>query len=105
MKVDIPRKGRKKSTKLKAGKKQKSKARPKPAADSGLTDALRAWRMAEAKRRRVPAFRIFPDKALEAIAASRPDNAAALLAMPGIGMGAVEKYGAAIYRLVQQFAQ
>ena len=63
---------------------------------------LRNWRLAEAKRRGVPAFRVFSDQALKAMAAKRPGTAAELLAIPGIGMGTVEKYGAQIYRLVHE---
>jgi DNA topoisomerase-3 len=62
---------------------------------------LRKWRLAEAKRRAVPAFRIFSDQTLRAIATLRPATAAELLAIPGMGIGNVEKYGAHIYRLVR----
>jgi superfamily II DNA helicase RecQ len=41
----------------------------------------------------VPAFRIFNDQTLRAIAQRRPAKAAELLAVPGIGISAVEKYG------------
>jgi DNA topoisomerase-3 len=61
---------------------------------------LRLWRLAEAKRRGVPAFRIFSDQVLKAVAARRPATAAELLAIPGLGIGTVEKYGAQIYRLL-----
>jgi superfamily II DNA helicase RecQ len=74
--------------------------RPKPAPDSQVEDKLRQWRLAEAKRRGVPAFRIFSDQALKAVAANRPATAAELLAIPGLGIGTVEKYGAQIYRLL-----
>ena len=65
-----------------------------------LEAALRNWRLAEAKRRGVPAFRIFSDRALQAMASTRPATAAELLAIPGIGIGTVEKYGAQLYRLL-----
>jgi superfamily II DNA helicase RecQ len=65
-----------------------------------LEQALRAWRLSEAKRRRVPAFRIFGDRALLSIAASAPNNEAELLAVQGIGAGIVKKYGEHIFRLV-----
>jgi superfamily II DNA helicase RecQ len=74
--------------------------RPKIAPDSQIEDKLRQWRLAEAKRRGVPAFRIFSDQALKAVAANRPATAAELLAIPGLGIGTVEKYGAQIYRLL-----
>ncbi|HEY2467501.1 MAG TPA: DNA topoisomerase 3 [Terracidiphilus sp.] len=62
---------------------------------------LRAWRLSEAKRRRVPAFRIFGDRALLSIATTAPTNEAELLAVQGIGAGIVKKYGAQIFRLVE----
>ncbi len=66
----------------------------------GVEQALRTWRLSEAKRRNIPAFRIFGDRALQSIAATCPQNEAELLAVPGIGMSIVKKYGARIYRLV-----
>ena len=65
-----------------------------------LEEALKAWRLTEARRRRMPAFRIFGDRTLRGIASSAPKTDAALLAVPGIGIGTVEKYGAAIFNLV-----
>ena len=60
---------------------------------------------AEAKRRGVPAFRIFTDQALRAIAASRPATARELLSVPGIGLSVVEKYGAQIFRILHEAGQ
>ena len=74
--------------------------KPRGAATERLEEALRSWRLAEAKRRGIPAFRIFTDAALKAMVERRPSTAAELLAVPGIGLKAVENYGAAIYRLV-----
>jgi superfamily II DNA helicase RecQ len=65
-----------------------------------IEQALRAWRLSEAKRRRVPAFRIFGDRALLNIATTAPSNEAELLAVQGIGFGTVKKYGAHIFRLI-----
>jgi DNA topoisomerase-3 len=73
-----------------------------PAAmESRVEEALRTWRLLEARRRGVPAFRIFSDLTLSAIAQRRPAKAAELLAVPGIGISAVEKYGRQIYRICQ----
>jgi len=101
------RKGKGKGKKIAArgGKARKTTATPepaKPAASPRLEEALRNWRLAEAKRRSVPAFRIMTDATLKAIAERRPSTTAELIAIPGIGMKAVESYGAAIYRLVGQ---
>ena len=66
----------------------------------GVEQALRTWRLSEAKRRNIPAFRIFGDRALRSIATACPQNDAELLVVSGIGMSIVKKYGARIYRLV-----
>ncbi|HXJ39761.1 MAG TPA: HRDC domain-containing protein, partial [Bryobacteraceae bacterium] len=63
---------------------------------------LKDWRLALAKRQGVPAFRIMTDKVLMLIAERQPRTAADLLAIPGIGIKAVEKYGAQIYRILNQ---
>ena len=65
-----------------------------------VEQALRTWRLSEAKRRNIPAFRIFGDRALRSIATACPQNDAELLVVSGIGMSIVKKYGARIYRLV-----
>jgi DNA topoisomerase-3 len=109
MKVAVESAARKRKGKKKAAKAAKPKTKEKTLkaakaqpADDSLSQALRAWRLAEAKRRGVPAFRILTDAALEAIAESRPTSGAELLEVPGIGLKAVENYGAAIFRLVAQ---
>ena len=75
---------------------------PQPVPDTRIEEALRNWRMAEAKRRGVPPFKIFSDQALKAMAVRRPGTAAELLAIPGIGISTVEKYGAQIYRILHE---
>ena len=79
------------------------KSKPAPKAERSevgpeacLEEALRSWRLAEAKRRGVPAFRIISDQALRAMASRRPGTAGELLAIPGMGISTVEKYGAQI---------
>ena len=69
--------------------------------DSGIEAALREWRLTEARRRRVPAFRIFTDRVLKAMASRRPGTARELLGISGIGMTTVERYGQQIYRIVK----
>jgi DNA topoisomerase-3 len=69
-----------------------------PAAE--LVTALRAWRLTEARRRRVPAFRILTDRALLALARLRPQSEQELLAVPGIGPGIARQHGTALLALV-----
>jgi DNA topoisomerase-3 len=73
---------------------------PPPERQARLEQALRAWRLTEAKRRNMPAFRIFGDRTLRNIASTCPRSDSALLAVPGVGMGIVEKYGAQIFHLI-----
>jgi superfamily II DNA helicase RecQ len=92
---------RKRQRNLETGSRQKSGAvAVHSRSDSRVEGALREWRMSEARRRQVPAFRIFSDKTLAAIARQRPRTAHELLSISGIGIATVEKYGQQIYRLV-----
>ena len=68
---------------------------------SRIEAALREWRLTEARRRQVPAFRIFSDRVLKAMASRRPGTARELLGISGIGMTTVERYGQQIYRIVK----
>ena len=90
-------------------KRKKKKAAPKPTAaapapepSARTEELLRAWRIQLARKQSVPAFRIMSDKVLTAIARDRPKTAAELLAIPGIGIKAVEKYGVQIYRILNE---
>jgi superfamily II DNA helicase RecQ len=112
---EAPRPASKRKPAQKAGKSKGSRAvaahsksatKERAASVSGsdqhrIEQALRAWRLSEAKRRRVPAFRIFGDRALLSIATTAPRNEVQLLAVQGIGAGIVKKYGAQIFRLVE----
>jgi RecQ family ATP-dependent DNA helicase len=84
----------------------KTKRKKTPGAASisapGIEDKLRAWRLAEAKRRGVPAFRIFTDQVLRALVSERPSSAEELLSISGIGMNTVEKYGADLSRILRE---
>jgi DNA topoisomerase-3 len=82
---------------------KKPEVRKQPIAASPQTEELlRTWRLGLAKRQGVPAFRIMSDKVLTAIATQRPRTAAELLAIPGMGISSVEKYGAHIYRILNE---
>jgi DNA topoisomerase-3 len=102
IKAQVARAARGKKRKKKEKAKKAAKGAPKPAPSARLEEVLREWRRNEAKRRGVPAFRIWTDATLLAIAERRPGTTAELLAIPGIGMKAVENYGATIFRLVGQ---
>ena len=53
--------------------------------DEALFQSLRRVRMAEARKAGVPAYAIFSDATLRAMAAARPRTEAEFLAIPGVG--------------------
>jgi superfamily II DNA helicase RecQ len=63
---------------------------------------LKKWRLSIARANDVPAFVIFNDKTLHAIASARPRSAASLLAVSGIGPTKAAQYGEDVLRLVAQ---
>jgi DNA helicase-2/ATP-dependent DNA helicase PcrA len=63
------------------------------AVDASLVERLKTWRLAQARAQGVPAYVVFNDRTLEAIAALRPTTETALLEVPGIGPAKLEAYG------------
>jgi ATP-dependent DNA helicase RecQ len=59
----------------------------------GLFDALRAWRSAQARENGVPAYIVFGDATLLAVAAAKPTTLADLDGISGIGAKKLESYG------------
>ena len=98
--TQAPRRKRSSSRAKPKTRKKKTATKTTPRS-SKLDAALRAWRKGEAKKKRVPAFRIMTDKALRGIATSRPKNEAALLAVHGVGPSLVAKHGAKILHVVR----
>lgn len=72
--------------------------------DLAVLDALKAWRLDAARAASVPAYVIFPDKTLEAVAATRPRDIAALLALPGVGRVKATRYGDTLLAVVADHA-
>ena len=66
-----------------------------PAAQA-LWEALRAWRLDEARRQQLPPYVIFHDATLIEVARHRPASLAALADIPGIGRSKLDRYGAAV---------
>ncbi|MGY2129117.1 ATP-dependent helicase [Blastococcus sp. SYSU DS0617] len=58
-----------------------------------LFERLRAWRSQAAQAASVPAYVVFTDATLQAIAETRPANLRELSALPGIGARKLELYG------------
>ncbi len=65
-----------------------------------LEATLREWRAKEAKRSRIPAFRVMNDRTLLGIVTARPTGESELLDVSGIGPGLLGKYGKAILAIV-----
>ena len=84
---------------VRAARKKAPKAQD-TAQPSPLDAALRRWRLAEAKKQGVPAFRILTDKVLQSIAHNHPASADELLAVPGVGPGIVKRFGTQLLRIV-----
>ncbi|TDE08787.1 ATP-dependent DNA helicase UvrD2 [Jiangella asiatica] len=61
--------------------------------DEALFDRLRAWRLEQAQEQKVPAYVVFTDATLTAIAEARPADTTALSAIPGVGRTKLERYG------------
>jgi len=59
-------------------------------------DALREWRSNTAREQNVPAYVIFHDSTLRAIAQAAPDDLDELARVPGIGASKLDRYGEAV---------
>ncbi len=68
--------------------------------DSPLAERLRAWRRERATEDGVPAYVVFNDRTLAALAERRPRSRGELLAVEGIGPGKLDRYGEALLRLL-----
>jgi DNA helicase-2/ATP-dependent DNA helicase PcrA len=66
---------------------------------SPLLLKLRDWRLTTSKEQSVPAYVVFSDATLQAIAQDRPASVAELAAIPGVGAVKLERYGAAVLEL------
>ncbi|HEU5353416.1 MAG TPA: ATP-dependent DNA helicase UvrD2 [Actinocrinis sp.] len=60
--------------------------------DEALFERLREWRSARAKEQSLPAYCVFTDATLTAIAESRPADRAALAGIPGVGATKLDRY-------------
>ena len=69
-------------------------------ADATLLERLRAWRGEQAREQSVPAYVIFHDATLSAIASSRPRDMGELSTIHGIGAKKLERYGPSLMTLL-----
>jgi superfamily II DNA helicase RecQ len=59
-------------------------------------EALKTWRATTARASGVPAYVIFHDTTLAALANAKPHDRTGLLAVPGLGPVKAERYGEAV---------
>ena len=70
------------------------------AGDVAMLEALKQWRRDRAKTDGVPAYVVFHDATLAAIAERRPRSHVALLQIPGVGPAKIDRYGDDVLALV-----
>ncbi|TMB77859.1 MAG: hypothetical protein E6J46_07950 [Chloroflexi bacterium] len=77
--------------------------RSTPQADAPVetVDRLRRWRLETARAASVPAYVVFHDSTLNAIAAARPASLADLLRVPGVGDSKLRKYGEEVLQVLR----
>ena len=68
--------------------------------DETLYEALRSWRTAEAGEIGKPAYVVFTDATLQAIAEMKPSDTDELSQVPGVGPAKLEKYAEPVLGLV-----
>ncbi|NLA75410.1 MAG: ATP-dependent DNA helicase RecQ [Deltaproteobacteria bacterium] len=72
-------------------------------ANTDLNNRLKAWRNILAKKRGVPAFRIFSNNTLNNLCLDLPATEDELLMVPGIGPYFVEKYGKKVIEIIKDY--
>ncbi|QDP98748.1 ATP-dependent DNA helicase UvrD2 [Microlunatus elymi] len=68
--------------------------------DEPTLERLRTWRKSQAETERVPAYCVFTDATLLAIAEARPRTARELIKVTGVGATKISKYGADLLEVV-----
>ncbi len=74
------------------------------AVSADVLSALKRWRYAKASELRLPGYCVFPDKTLAGIAEALPGNRDELLAVSGVGMQKLERFGDDVLAIVGKFA-
>ncbi|GAA1461318.1 ATP-dependent DNA helicase UvrD2 [Nocardiopsis exhalans] len=68
--------------------------------DEALLERLRDWRRQTAQEAKMPAYVIFTDATLQAIAEQEPSSVSQLTAVSGVGPAKLDRYGEAVLALV-----
>ncbi len=74
-------------------------------ADRALFDELVTWRRDAARAAGVPAYVVFDNKTLRAVAGARPESSPALLEVAGVGPTKLERYGAALLEIIGRHSE
>jgi len=72
-----------------------------PTYDEAVFERLREWRSRSAAEAKVPAYVIFTDATLVAIAETAPADLTGLATVPGVGPTKLDRYGAQVLELLQ----
>ncbi len=72
-----------------------------PTYDEATFERLRAWRLAVAREASVPAYVVFTDATLTAIAEAEPADQGALSTISGVGVRKLEQYGPDVLSILQ----
>jgi DNA helicase-2/ATP-dependent DNA helicase PcrA len=78
------------------------RAKPTPDGDDPLFDRLRTWRARRAKDDGVPAYVVFHDATLHAIAERKPADWADLAGVSGVGPAKLERYADEVLAIVRE---
>ncbi|WP_158886430.1 ATP-dependent DNA helicase UvrD2 [Amycolatopsis anabasis] len=70
--------------------------------DEDLLERLKNWRVERARELKVPAYVVFTDATLVAIAEQRPTDNGALVSISGIGPTKLERFGAEVLAVVRE---
>jgi DNA helicase-2/ATP-dependent DNA helicase PcrA len=72
--------------------------------DERLFEVLREWRLETARQADVPAFVVFTDATLTAIAERVPGDVGSLAQINGVGPAKLDRYGEAVLHLLEEFS-
>jgi DNA helicase-2/ATP-dependent DNA helicase PcrA len=68
--------------------------------DEALLERLKTWRLARSREASLPAYCVFTDATLAAIAEQKPGDVKSLVSIPGIGQAKLDKFGDEVLSLV-----
>ncbi|KAA9394467.1 DNA helicase RecQ [Kocuria coralli] len=99
--VELRRTAPKRRAAASSGRRSSTTAADLSASETALFEALRAWRSEQAREQEVPAYVVFPDATLIAIAQARPTEFHDLRGISGIGAKKLERYGDGVVGIVR----